>query len=62
MLDRIRKLGNIGAHAGDEDVDEDSARQALRFTTQVLRNLFEIPAELGITYPGDETDAEPPPG
>jgi hypothetical protein len=53
VLDHIRQLGNIGAHAGDEYVDEEAARRALRFTTQVLRNLFEIPAELGITNPGD---------
>jgi hypothetical protein len=46
VLDHIRKVGNVGAHAGDQEVDEPSARRALLFTTQVLRNLFEIPAEL----------------
>ncbi len=46
VLDHVRKLGNIGAHAADESVNEEDARRALRFTTQVLRNLFEIPAEL----------------
>jgi hypothetical protein len=46
VVDHIRKLGNLGAHAGDEEVDEASAERALLFTTQVLRNLFEIPAEL----------------
>lgn len=46
VLDHVRKLGNVGAHASDVTVDEESARRALRFTTQVLRNLFEIPAEL----------------
>jgi hypothetical protein len=46
VLDHVRKLGNVGAHASDETVDEASAKKALRFTTQVLRNLFEIPAEL----------------
>lgn len=46
VLDHVRKLGNVGAHASDEIVDEASANKALRFTTQVLRNLFEIPAEL----------------
>jgi hypothetical protein len=46
VLDHIRKVGNVGAHAGDEEVDEATARRAMLFTTQVLRNLFEIPAEL----------------
>jgi len=45
-LDYIREIGNVGAHAGDESVDEETVRRALRFTTQALRNLFEIPAEL----------------
>ena len=46
VLDRVRKVGNVGAHAQDQTVDEETAEQVLRFTTQVLRNLFEIPAEL----------------
>jgi hypothetical protein len=34
----------------------------MKFTTQVLRNLFEIPAELGIAPAGDHVDAaETPP-
>jgi len=46
VLNEVRRLGNLGAHATDEIVDEAEATRALRFTTQVLRNLFEIPAEL----------------
>ncbi len=46
VLDHVRVIGNIGAHASDERLDEDRVRRALRFTTQVLRNLFEIPEEL----------------
>ncbi len=46
VLDRVRKVGNVGAHASDEAVDQATAEQVLRFTTQVLRNLFEIPGEL----------------
>ena len=46
VLDHIREVGNVGAHASDERVGEETARRALRFTTQVLVNLFEIPAEL----------------
>lgn len=46
VLDHVRKVGNVGAHASDERVDEATVQRAYRFTTQVLRNLFEIPAEL----------------
>jgi hypothetical protein len=46
VLDRVRKVGNVGAHASDETVDQATAEQVWRFTTQVLRNLFEIPGEL----------------
>lgn len=46
VLDHVRKVGNVGAHASDETVDSATAERAYRFTTQILRNLFEIPAEL----------------
>lgn len=46
VLTHIRKVGNLGAHATDERVSLQEAERALRFTTQVLRNLFEIPSEL----------------
>ena len=42
--DATRVLKAVGAHASH--VDEKTARRALQFTTQVLRNLFEIPPEL----------------
>jgi hypothetical protein len=42
----VRMLGNIGAHATDERLDDERVRRALMFTTQLLRNLFEIPGEL----------------
>ena len=48
VLDHIREVGNVGAHASEQRIDEATAARALRFTTQVLRNLFEIPAELGL--------------
>ena len=55
VLHHIRQVGNVGAHATDERVDEEAATRALRFTTQVLVNLFEIPAELSaIDSPADE--------
>ena len=45
-LDLVRKVGNQGAHASDEDVDPATAGKMLMFTTQFLRNLFEVPAEI----------------
>ncbi|WP_280443382.1 DUF4145 domain-containing protein [Nocardia brasiliensis] len=45
-LDLVRKVGNQGAHATDEDVDSATAGKMLMFTTQFLRNLFEVPAEI----------------
>lgn len=58
VLDRVRLLGNVGAHASDQTVDVDSAKKALRFTTQVLRNLFEIPAELANGGQPEENESE----
>ncbi|MEV3849648.1 DUF4145 domain-containing protein [Streptomyces microflavus] len=46
VLHHIRAIGNVGAHASDERVDHEAAQRALRFTTQLLRNLFEVPGEL----------------
>ncbi|MEU3828246.1 DUF4145 domain-containing protein [Streptomyces sp. NPDC029080] len=46
LLHHIRAVGNVGAHASDEHVDQEAAGRALRFTTQLLRNLFEVPGEL----------------
>ena len=60
VLDHVRVIGNIGAHASDELLDEDRVRRALRFTTQMLRNLFEIPAELAEIQGQGEQEAEEP--
>ena len=46
VLGHIRDLGNMGAHATDRRLTQEEVERALRFTTQVLRNLFEVPAEL----------------
>jgi hypothetical protein len=64
VLDRVRQVGNVGAHASDETVDQETAEQVLRFTTQVLRNLFEIPGELDVAGIMAELRAaeEPPEG
>jgi hypothetical protein len=52
----VRRIGNVGAHAADERIDGDTAFRVLRFTTQALRNLFEIPKEL------EEAEAPEVPG
>ena len=46
VLDHVRKIGNLGAHHTDEQLSDDEMERVLRFTTQVLRNLFEVPGEL----------------
>jgi len=61
VLGHIRQVGNIGAHASDKRIDMPAAQRALRFTTQVLRNLFEIPAELReLGVAPEEPSAEAP--
>lgn len=46
VLTHVRKLGNLGAHYSDEVLSEAEVQRALRFTTQFLRNVFEVPGEL----------------
>lgn len=46
LLDHVRKIGNIGAHYTDARLDTAEVERAMRFTTQILRNLFEVPGEL----------------
>lgn len=48
VLSHVRKIGNQGAHATDEHLTEQEVRSALSFTTQILRNLFEVPEKLRI--------------
>jgi hypothetical protein len=46
--DHIRLLGNAGAHSGAdglETVSEDEAREVVRFLDELLRWLYELPAE-----------------
>ena len=54
--DAIRVLEAVGAQASH--VDEKTARRALQYTTRVLRNLFEIPAEL--TAPSNPSPSRSP--
>lgn len=46
VLGHVRKVGNVGAHAGDQSLTREEVEKAMTFTTQVLRNLFEMPKEL----------------
>jgi hypothetical protein len=52
----IRKIGNQGAHASDQKLTDEEVRLALRFTTQMLKNLFEVPGELDLI----EKSSSPP--
>lgn len=54
LLDHVRKIGNLGAHYTDEQLGQDEVQRAMRFTTQVLRNLFEVPGELSEIGPKPE--------
>lgn len=57
-LDHIRSVGNLGAHATDQRVGDDDARRVLNFTTLLLRNLFEVPAELASAASDDDEEAD----
>jgi hypothetical protein len=57
-LHHIRAVGNLGAHATDERVNDEKARQALAFTTQLLRNLFEVPGDLEEIFGGVDANDE----
>lgn len=46
VLTHIRQIGNSGAHYTDVRLTKSEVERSLRFTTQVLRNLFEVPGEL----------------
>lgn len=46
VMTHIRKIGNSGAHYTDSKLTNIEVERSFQFTTQVLRNLFEIPGEL----------------
>lgn len=56
-LHHVRQVGNVGAHASDERIDSQQALLAYSFTTQTLRNLFEVPGELGAIAGEDEQES-----
>jgi hypothetical protein len=56
VLHHVRKIGNLGAHATDERLNRTEVERALRFTMQVLRNLFEVPGELEALRENDDTE------
>lgn len=57
VLHHVRNVGNQGAHATDAHLSEEQVEQALKFTTQLLRNVFEVPQELAALTQDDD---EPP--
>ncbi len=57
-LSHVRKIGNQGAHASDVSLSENDVRMALSFTTQVLRNLFEVPESLKLLQEDETTGTE----
>lgn len=58
VLGHIRKVGNVGAHAGDQTLTRQEVEKAMTFTTQVLRNPFEMPKELELLGAPSEGAAE----
>lgn len=58
LLDYVRNIGNIGAHYNDTVLDAREVERSVRFTTQVLRNLFEVPGELEELRIESETDVD----
>lgn len=55
VLSHVRKIGNQGAHAGDEQLTTEEVEAAMEFTTQFLKNLFEVPEELRLLQETDTT-------
>lgn len=57
-LSHVRKISNQGAHANDVHLSESEVRLALKFTTQVLRNLFEVPESLKLIQESENNTVE----
>lgn len=58
VMTHIRQIGNAGAHYTDVRLTKSEVERSLRFTTQVLRNLFEVPGELEALRRDAEAEAE----
>lgn len=61
VMTHIRQIGNAGAHYTDVRLTKSEVERSLRFTTQVLRNLFEVPGELEALRRDAEAEAETAP-
>ena len=57
VLNHVRKIGNLGAHYTDERLTHEEVEQALKFTTQILRNLYEVPGELELLQKSASEDS-----
>ncbi|MFC6156098.1 DUF4145 domain-containing protein [Kribbella jiaozuonensis] len=62
VLHHVRVVGNLGAHHTDVRVDTDAAQRVLLFTAALLRDLFELPAELAALKAETPADADDAPG
>lgn len=58
-LTYVRKIGNAGAHAGEEVLSDRDLQACMRFTELLLRNLFEVPGALAeLQDEASESDEE----
>jgi hypothetical protein len=58
VLHHVRLVGNQGAHYTDVQLSEEQVQQALRFTTALLRNVFEVPGELAELEQDKDSDTD----
>ena len=56
VMSHVRKIGNQGAHATDEQLSETEVSSAMEFTKQIIRNLFEVPEELRLIQGTEDTE------
>ena len=59
VLHHVRLVGNQGAHYTDEPLSENQVQQALRFTSALLRNVFEVPGDLAELEQDSEAEVSP---
>ena len=58
VLHHVRTVGNQGAHCTDEGLTDAQVYQALRFTTALLVNVFEVPGDLAELEQDEGTDED----
>jgi hypothetical protein len=58
VLHHVRLVGNQGAHYTDAQLTEQQVQQALRFTSALLRNVFEVPGDLDELEQDEDVDTD----